>query len=774
LTTNVGSDRDVVLKRLNDSAWLARFITPTWDDEAGDPSPLLRREFDVRGPVASAKLRATALGVYELRVNGAPVGSEILAPGWTSYGNRILYQTFDVTGSLRSGRNAVGAILGDGWYRGRLGFHGGRTHIYGAHLALIVQLEIDYADGSSDVVVTDESWRASTGAIRSNSLYDGETHDARLEQPGWAEAGFDDASWQPVRELEHDLTLLTEPTGPPVRRTEELPPVEITTSPSGRTVCDFGQNIVGRLRVTVDGPAGHTITLRHAEVLEGGELCTRPLRDAAATDRYTLRGGGAETWEPRFTFHGFRYAELEHWPGAVRAEDVTAVVCHTDMERIGWFECSEPFLERLHENAVWSMRGNFLALPTDCPQRDERLGWTGDIQIFAPAAAFLYDVDGFLRSWLADLAAEQAPSGSVPHVVPDILPLLDVSDFVAGGAAAWGDAAVVVPWVLYERYGDAGVLADQYGSMRAWVDYVAGRAGEDRRWTGDFQFGDWLDPAAPPDYPARAQTDRDLVATAYFAHSARLLAQTASVLDHDDDARRYTTLAEEVAAAFRQTYVEPSGRLSSDAQTAYCLALEFDLLADDEGRRRAAQRLADLVRANGHRIGTGFVGTPLVCDALANNGYLEDAYALLLQRECPSWLYPVTMGATTIWERWDSMLPDGSVNPGDMTSFNHYALGAVVDWLHRSVAGLAPAAPGYRRQLIRPLPGGGLTHAKARHVTPYGPAEAGWRIEGDSLEVHAIVPPGTTATVVLPGAADAIDVEAGAHRWVVAAAAPSS
>jgi alpha-L-rhamnosidase len=728
----------------------------------------LRREFDVHGTVHSATLKASALGVYELLVNGGLVGSEVLAPGWTSYGNRLLYQTFDLTSSLREGRNALAAMLGDGWYRGRLGFHGGLTNIYGSRLALIAQLEIEYDDGSTEIVVTDEGWCASTGAIRSSSLYDGETYDARLEQPGWADAGFDDGAWSAVRVLEHDLAVLSEPPGPPVRRIEQLEPVAIGTSPSGRTICDFGQNIVGRLRVTVNGEAGHTVTLRHAEVLEEGELCMRPLRDASATDHYTLAGHGVETWEPRFTFHGFRYAELDNWPSAVRFEDVRALVLHTDMERTGWFECSDPLLERLHENALWSMRGNFFAIPTDCPQRDERLGWTGDIQIFAPAAAFLYDVDGFLRSWLADLAAEQTPAGSVPHVVPDILPLLDVNVFKSGGAAAWGDAAVIVPWVLYERYGDASVLADQYDSMRGWVDYVAGRAGDDRLWRGDFQFGDWLDPTAPHDEPGRAQTDASLVATAYFARSARLLAQTAAVLGCDGDALLYAALADDVAEAFRQAYVEPSGRLSSDSQTAYCLALEFDLLAGEGSRRLAAHRLVELVRENGHRIGTGFVGTPLVCDALANNGHLEDAYKLLLQRECPSWLYPVTMGATTIWERWDSMLPDGSVNPGDMTSFNHYALGAVVDWLHRTVAGLAPAEPGYRRQLIRPRPGGGLTYANAQHLTPYGLAEAGWRIEDGELEVRAVVPPGTSATVVLPGVADAIDVEAGTHSWVVA------
>jgi alpha-L-rhamnosidase len=727
--------------------WTAQFVAPAWpeDDEFPGPSPLLRHEFAVRPGITQARLYITALGVYEPYLNGQRVGDHVLAPGWTSYHHRLRYQTFDVTSLLREGDNAIGAMLGDGWYRGRLGFGGGRRNIYGADVALLAQLEITYSDGSVEQVVSDETWRAARGPILASDLYDGETYDARLEVRGWAEPDFDQRGWTAVRAIPWAMTTLVAPSGPPVRRVERVMPVAITSAPSGRVIVDFGQNLVGRVRFTVHGATGDIITLRHAEVLERGELSTRPLRLAAATDQYVLRGGGAETWEPRFTFHGFRYVEVEGWPGELRPDDVCAVVCHSDMERTGWFECSDPLLNRLHENVIWSMRGNFLDVPTDCPQRDERLGWTGDIQMFAPAASFLYDVAGFLESWLADLAAEQWPSGGIPFVVPDVLVI------PAPPAAAWGDAAVIVPWALYQRYGDIGVLATQFTSMRHWNDLVTRTAGPGRLWNTGRQFGDWLDPSAPPEHPETGRTDKYLVATAYFAYTTGLLGAIAEALGMAELAEQYRAAAADIRASFRDEYMTASGRLTSDSETAYALALEFDLFANDAQRRRAGERLATLVQESGYHIATGFVGTPLICDALCHVGEYETAFRLLTQTECPSWLYPVTMGATTIWERWDSLLPDGSVNPGEMTSFNHYAFGAVVDWLHRTVAGLAPAAPGYHRITIAPHPGGGLTSARARHHTPYGLAQVSWRIEHGVITIEADVPPNTSARVALPG-----------------------
>nr|WP_322723570.1 glycoside hydrolase family 78 protein [Streptomyces spongiae] len=745
--------------------WSAVFVSPDWDEDvqADQPSPFLRRAFALRGPVRAARLYATALGVYEAEINGVRVGDDVLAPGWTAYDKRLRYQTYDVTDLLRPGRNALGAVLGEGWFRGRIGFDGKTRALYGDRLAFLAQLEVEYTDGTTERVTTDDTWRSATGPVLASSLYDGETYDARLERAGWSEPEHDDSGWRGVRTVPRDLGTLVAPDGPPVRRVEELAPREVITSPSGRTILDFGQNLVGRLRLTVSGEAGRTLTLRHAEVLQEGELCTAPLRTAAAIDSYTLCGEEAETFEPRFTFHGFRYAEITGQPDDFDPMTVRAVVLHSDLERTGTFDSSDTLLDRLHENVVWSMRGNFLDLPTDCPQRDERLGWTGDIQVFSPTAAYLYDSAGFLASWLADLATEQAEDGVVPAVVPKVAIGLD------SATAAWGDAAVFVPWALYERYGDTGILAAQYDSMRAWVDHVASLAGDSRLWDTGFQFGDWLDPTAPAGRPDAAATPGELVATAYHARSADLLARAAEILGHAEDAARYRTLADETRAAFQAEYVTGAGRMMADAPTAYALALCFDLLASDTQRAHAGRRLAQLVRANGYKIATGFVGTPLICDALTLSGHLDTAYRLLLQQECPSWLYPVTQGATTIWERWDSLLPDGTVNPSGMTSFNHYALGAVADWLHRTVAGLAPAAPGYRRLRVEPRPGGGLTHARAALRTPYGRAEVSWSLAAGELTVETLVPPNTTAEVVLPGSDGAAPllVGSGRHTWTV-------
>ncbi|MBO0789544.1 MAG: family 78 glycoside hydrolase catalytic domain [Ktedonobacteraceae bacterium] len=748
--------------------WSARFITPDAEKEGerSQPLPLLRREFKVRAGVAMARLYVTALGVYEALLNGQPVGDQVLAPGWTSYDHRLRYQTFDVTNLLHEGSNVIGALLGDGWYRSTLNSGlAGRRSIYGKRLALLAQLEITYVDGSCERIVTDELWRTMPGPILASDLYDGETYDARLEFSGWSEPGYEEGqNWSVVALLERNLATLVAPSGPSVRRTELVAPVSITVSPSGSTIIDFGQNLAGRLRLMAHGESGQTITLRHAELLVDGELYTRPLGTAQATDHYTLRGGGEEIWEPRFTFHGFRYAEVEGWPGELRAEDVCAVVCHSDMERTGWFECSDPLINRLHENVVWGMRSNFLDIPTDCPQRAERLGWTGDIQVFAPTASFLYDISGFLTSWLADLAAEQKMmGGTVPHVVPNTLS----ESYLP--MAGWGDAAIIVPWVLYQRFGDQDILETQFESMQAWIDFVDRHVGETHLWNKGYQYGDWLDPSAPPERAEAARTDSALVATAYFARSTELLGQIAGLLGKSEAEARYLALASQIRAAFAAEFLTPNGGVLSDAETGYALVLQFGLLTDPAQRRHAGRRLAELVRRAGYHISTGFLGTPLICDALCDAGYETVAYRLLTQRECPSWLFPVTMGATTIWERWDALRPDGTPNPGQMLSYNHYAFGAVADWLHRAVAGLAAAEPGYRRLSIRPRPGGGLNSAQARHRTPYGLAEVSWQIAQGQLTVDAIVPPNTTAFVQLPGN-DAIPFEigSGTHRWSMA------
>ncbi|WP_338117984.1 glycoside hydrolase family 78 protein [Streptomyces coryli] len=732
--------------------WTARFITPRDHGALDAPAPELLRTFTVRPGVASARLYATAHGLYTASLNASRIGDQVLAPGWTSYRHRLRYQTYDVTGLLREGENTLAAVLGNGWYRGYLGWWGARAH-YGDRLALLAQLEIRYRDGTVDVIGTDEDWRARDSAILADDLYNGQRTDLR-HAPGAATGKVEVLSTR-----EAPLDRLVAPVGPPVRVTEVLPAVEVLQSPSGRTLVDFGQNVVGWVRLRVRGATGgQEVTVRHAEVLEDGELCTRPLRTADATDSYLLTEADELILEPSFTFHGFRYAEITGMTG-LRPEDLQAVVTGSELRRTGWFSCSDPELTQFHENVVRSTLGNFLDVPTDCPQRDERMGWTGDIQIFAPTAAFLFDTAGFLSNWLRDLTADQHADGAVPWVIPDVL------GTEVPAAAAWGDAAAVVPWVLHERYGDVGVLERQYASARAWVDKAASLT-TGGVWAEGFQFGDWLDPAAPPDDPFAARTPPDVVATACLARCADLVARTARVLSRTEDAATYATLANRTRQAFTRAFVTEAGRILGDSPTAYAIALEWDLLPTAGQRTAAGDRLADLVRTNGFHIATGFVGTPLMTDALTNAGHPELAHRLLLSKTCPSWLYPVTMGATSVWERWDSMLPDGTVNPGQMTSFNHYALGAVADWMHRTVAGLAPAEPGYRRITVRPQPPGTLTHASARHLTPYGEASVSWRRADGRFHLEVVVPPGASASVYLPGGEHSPEsVSHGTSRW---------
>ncbi len=729
-------------------------------DPADDHPPVqLRREFEVGAGLVAARLYVTACGLYEAEINGRRVGDDVLTPGWTSYHHRLQYQTYDVTDHLTDGANVIGAFLADGWYRGSYAWNR-EPNRYGEQTALLAQLELTYRDGRRDTVVTDPSWTWSTGPITASHLYDGEHHDARLAEDGWSRPGGG-RGWVAARIVSAKFGDLVAPLGPPVRRTEQVAPVSVAAVEPGVHLLDFGQNLVGRLRLTVTGPAGTTITVRHAEVLQDGRLYTRPMRTARATDSYTLAGAGAQVWEPRFTTHGFRYTEITGWPGDLDPADVTAVVVHDDMKPTGWFTSSDKQLNRLHENVRWSMRGNFVSVPTDCPQRDERLGWTGDLQVFAPTASFLYDSAGAIADWLQDVSAETGEDGLVPLYVPHI-----ETSFRQFLCAVWGDVTTVVPEVLFERFGDFDVARRGYLTAQRWVEGCAELLNDKDVIAAGSQLGDWLDPAAPPDFPADALTDPYLVATAYLAYSARLLAGFADRLDKPTDAARYRALEARVTDGFRREFVTPSGRLASDAQTAYAIALRFGLLSDPDQRQHAGQRLAQLVRKARCTIGTGFAGTPLILDALADAGEYELAYRLLLQTEAPSWLYAITMGGTTIWERWDSLLPDGTVNPGEMTSFNHYALGAVADFLHRTVAGLAPAEPGYRTLLVRPVPGGGLTHAAAEHLTPYGAARVSWHREAGRLTVEVTVPPNSTAVIELPGR-DTVTVGSGDHTFEV-------
>jgi alpha-L-rhamnosidase len=534
-----------------------------------------------------------------------------------------------------------------------------------------------------------------------------------------------------------------------------LAPLTIQPGPRGEWIVDLGQNMVGWVRLRARGPAGATITLRHAEILaKDGGLYLDNIRGALQTNCYTLAGGGEEVFEPHFTWQGFRYVSISGYPGPLTAADVSGIVVYSDLAPTGSFKCSHPLLNQLQHNIVWGQKGNFLDIPTDCPQRDERLGWTGDAQAFLRTAAFNMDVAAFFTKWLRDLAADQGPDGSVPFTIPD-----------AGrgaGATGWGDAAVICPWTIYLCYGDTRLLAEQYASMQAWLGYIRAQAGADLIWRHGFTFGDWLAVEAPDSQFPNPVTDKDLIATAFFAYCAELLAHTARLLGREADAAEYRALRADIELAFNREFVTPNGRIAGNTQTAYVLALHFGLLPPDL-RAQAARRLADDIRRRDTHLSTGFLGTSYLCHVLSDNGYLDLAYALLEQESYPSWLYPVTLGATTSWERWDNIRPDGSLQTPNANSFNHYAFGAIGDWLYRVVAGinLAPEQPGYQRIIFRPRPGGSLTSAAARLNSLYGPIESRWAREGATLELAVTVPPNTEGLVYLPEASAAAVTESG-------------
>ena len=690
------------------------------------------------------------MGLYQLKLNGKRVGDQYFTPGWTAYDFRFQYQTYDVTAQLKPGKNCVGALLGDGWFRGYMAW-GNNHNSYGAKTALLAQLVITYKDGKQQIIGTNADWKATTGPILMSDIYNGETYDARMERTGWSDATYDDKDWKGVTLLETPKQALVAPAGPPVRAIQEIKPVKLIKTPDGDTVLDMGQNMVGWVRFHVTAPAGTTITLRHAEVLDkNGNLYTANLRAAKETIHYTAKGQGVETFEPHFTFQGFRYVAVSGWPGEPPLDAFTGVVVHSAIDPSSTFETSSAMLNQLQHNIIWGQKGNFVDVPTDCPQRDERLGWTGDAEVFAQTASFNHDSAAFYTKWLKDVALDQQDNGAVPDVIPNVL----THKTRQGGSASagWADVATVVPWTVYLSYGDRRLLEAQYPSMKAWVEFMRRAAGEKYLWNTGATYGDWLAFAATDsDYPG-ATTDKDLIQTAYFAHSTDLLRASAEVLGKKEDAEFYSGLLEHIRAAFQKEFVTPNGRLSSNTQTAYALALAFDLLPESQ-RQQAADRLAADVRHFQH-LTTGFLGTPVLCKELSDYGHLDEAYMLLNRKEYPSWLYPITKGATTIWERWDGIKPDGTFQDPGMNSFNHYAYGAIGDWMYRVIAGinLDPKQPGYKHILIQPRPGGGLTFAKGSVHSMYGTVASAWELNGGKMMLHVDVPANTTATVRLPKA----------------------
>lgn len=732
--------------------WTARAITSPTKQEKGPLRPLrLRKTFKLSASaLQDARLYITSLGVFQAYINDVPVGDHCMAPGWTSYHHRLNYEVFDVASMLRvNEENVIAVELAEGWYATRLGFLGGQRFIYGDEMALIAQLEIN-SEQDKVSVVSDASWKCHASALISSEIYDGEIYDAREDQKGWSGLSFDqESSWNAVRETEFPRTELVAPNAPPVRVTQTVKPIKIITTPSGKTIVDFGQNLVGRVRIpSLDNPIGHTITLIHAEALEDQELGIRPLRIAKCTDTIISAGSEILNWAPRFTFHGFRYVQIDGWSPTL--DNLVAEVMHTDLHRTGWFNCSHEMINKLHENATWSMRGNFLSLPTDCPQRDERLGWTGDIQVFGPSASFLYNTAGMLGDWLKDLSAEQLSHdhGIPPFVIPNVIPEALWPTFPQ---AVWDDVTVLLPWTLYRSYGDNEILRRQYPSMKAWVD-VGVLRGPDNLWEDSiFQLADWLDPTAPPDNPGNSRTDGTLVADAYLVHVTRTLASISKIIDEKSDAERYEADYRALKSRFQAKYVSSTGLLVGDTQTALALAIVYDLIDDSAQLATAGARLARLVRKSRFQVSTGFAGTPIITHALTKAGYPQLAYRMLQEKSCPSWMYPITMGATTIWERWDSMRPDGSINPGEMTSFNHYALGSIINWLHATVAGVSPLESGWREILVKPVPGGTVTSAGVVYETAYGRLECSWALVDKCFKVLLVVPPNSRAKVVLPG-----------------------
>lgn len=724
--------------------WDASWITMAEDkwDSTSLPAQYYRKDFNLHKQVAKARVYVSSLGLYQLFINGQKVGDQLFTPGFTSFHKRVQYQTYDVTAMLQE-KNAIGAILGDGWYRGRLGWEGDIAH-YGKQLALIAQLEVLYTDGTKETIVTDEHWKTSYGAIQYADIYDGECYDARQEPLGWHLPCFADAQWKNTSILDQTKEVLVASNGLPVKATQEISPIELITTPKGEIVLDLGQNIVGWTRLKVQGKAGHKVTLQFAEVLDKeGNFYTTNLRSAKATDHYILKGEGEEVFEPHFTFHGFRYVKVENYPGELSLDKLTGVVIHSDMEPTGNFTCSDALINQLQQNIQWGQRDNFLDIPTDCPQRDERVGWTGDAQVFSMTAAFNFNVASFYTKWLKDLALDQHKNGLVPSIIPDMWGRL-------GGSTGWADAAVIVPWTVYKSYGDVRILEEQYTSMKAWVDYVRKKAGDDYLWNDNhFHWGDWLCyHSDQPNYPG-AHTEKDLIATAYYRYSSSILSKVASILGRTEEAKAYEQLSENIKEAFFHEYMSASGRMVSHTQTAYALALSFDLVPEHLVAK-TAKYFAEDIKLHKH-LTSGFLGTPLLCSTLSSHGYADLAFMLLNRKEYPGWLYPVTKGATTIWERWDTMKPDGSIIEG-MNSFNHYAYGAIGEWLYNYVAGISldEMKPGYKHFYLAPHPGGGLTHAKAQINTVYGDVMSAWEVNGDVLSYNVTIPANTTASVILP------------------------
>lgn len=695
------------------------------------------KNFRCAAKAEKAILKITALGVYEVKINGERVGDFILAPGWTSYLNRLQVQSYDVTNLLKT-ENSLEVTVGQGW-RAIANKRDGSDFLGYRDTALIAELTIVYADGTTESIVTDSSWTARESKLRYTNIYDGDIYDATFK------AGS--ARHCICVDLEKDMLIPQE--GEKIVEQERMPALQVIKTPAGETVIDFGQNMTGYVEFRIKGTPGAQATISHGETLDrDGNFYNANYRSADAQIKFVC-DGEEHTYKSALTFFGFRYIRLENWPDEVKKENFTAIVVHSDIRRTGYFECSDETVNKLFKNIIWGQKSNFLDVPTDCPQRDERLGWTGDAQVFVRTASLNFDVERFFKKWLHDLAADQGRDGCVPHVIPNI------SDDM-GGSSAWSDAAVICPWEIYRTYGDKAVLEEQFDSMKAWIDWMRERSENGRR-SGGSHFGDWLG-LDSTEGSYKGATPDDLIATAYYKYSTELFIKAAHALSRD--VAEYENIPAEAAKAFRREYME-NGRVKNATQTGCVLALFFDITDD---RAATATQLNELVKRAGH-LETGFVGAPYLLHALSDNGYAETAYDLLLRREYPSWLYPISKGATTVWEHWDGIKPDGTMWSTDMNSFNHYAYGAVADWMYGAAAGINsdPDRPGFEHIIFRPVTDRRLDFVKASIDTRRGTVASEWRRDNGRIKYIFTVPEGCCASVIIGG--EKHEVGAGTHEF---------
>ena len=743
---------------LVNNEWKSDFIsaeTPTDADNA--KGTYLRKMFFITKKIKSAYIYTTALGLYHLYINGEKVGSDEMTPGWTSYHKHLLYQTYDVTTSLSSGENVIGAHIGAGWYKGLMSFNHIRN-IYGKNTAFLAQLYITYDDNTQEILSTDKSWKASYSPVLFSEIYDGEIYDARLEQDGWSNKDFDDSSWHDAKIIKSSIDILKPQYTSKPGINDKIDAKRIFITPKGETVIDFGQNLTGWIEFKVHGNAGDKVELKCFEVLDkNGNAYFANLRTAKETIIYTCKGDDEEIFHPNFTFQGFQFAQIVSYPGEIKKENFTAYTVHSVMDLTGSFECSNQDINQLQHNILWGLKGNFLDVPTDCPQRDERLGWTGDAQIFCRTACFLMNAYAFYEKWLRDVEADQTLEGGVPHVVPDLLTGRSEHDWLLSqgthSATAWADVAIIAPWTLYLTYGDTQIIKQQYNSMKKWIDFMYNHMDKHGIWHYKLQFGDWvaLDAEEGSYFGA---TPSELVCSAYQAYSTLLFAKMAKIINKQDIANIYFKRYEQLLDNYHKNFFDKDGNLTAQTQTAHVISLYFNLV-EDKYRAKIAQNLVKLIeKENGHLV-TGFIGTPYICHALSQNGYINEAYNLLLKDDFPSWLYQVKQGATTIWEHWDGLKPDGSMWSPDMNSFNHYAYGAIGEWLYRAVAGIEidENNPGYKHIIFKPVFNDNLTYVKANFQSIYGNVSIHWQYQSqDQIKITLDVPANTTATLCLNNA----------------------